>query len=85
MLNNQNETLPQLLRLSQLKLIVGLSKSSIYLMMATGDFPRPINLGPGSVAWISTDIMAWIRKKTEDRDTKFKCLTQAHGYERNQI
>jgi prophage regulatory protein len=43
-------------RLNAVKLKVGLSRSSIYLMMAAGTFPKSISLGERSVAWLDSDI-----------------------------
>ncbi len=50
-------------RLDVVKQIVGLSRSSIYLMMAAGTFPKSISLGLRSVAWLDSDIDAWIDSK----------------------
>ncbi len=50
-------------RLNAVKLKVGLSRSSIYLMMAAGTFPKSISLGLRSVAWLDSDIDAWIDSK----------------------
>lgn len=35
---------------------VSLSKSSIYRMMATGTFPKPVKVGARAVRWVATDI-----------------------------
>ena len=37
----------------------GLSRSSIYARIADGTFPKPIRIGPRSVAWLESDIEAW--------------------------
>jgi prophage regulatory protein len=52
-----------LLRLNQVTKMLGLSKSTIYNKIANGTFPKPINLGGQSVAWIESEINAWV----EDR------------------
>ncbi|MFO6428947.1 helix-turn-helix transcriptional regulator [Erythrobacter sp. W302b] len=39
---------------------VGLSRASIYAMMARGEFVRPIKLGERAVGWRSADIDAWL-------------------------
>lgn len=51
-----NRTAGAVLRFHQLKAEVGLSKSTIYLRVKNGTFPRPIQLGPRSVAWRISDI-----------------------------
>lgn len=50
-------------RLNDVKSIVGLSRSSIYAMMATGNFPKSIPLGLRSVGWLESDIQDWIDSK----------------------
>lgn len=50
----------QILRLQQVKQVVGLGRTSIYQMMGTGDFPRPVSLGPRAIGWRYGDIRAWL-------------------------
>ena len=38
---------------------VGLSRATIYRRVASGDFPRPIQLSPRRVAWRESWIEAW--------------------------
>jgi predicted DNA-binding transcriptional regulator AlpA len=38
----------------------GLSRSSIYGYVARGIFPRQRRLGPRRVAWLASDVRAWI-------------------------
>jgi prophage regulatory protein len=52
-----------ILRLPQLRLKVGLSRSSIYLAMSQGMFPRPIRIGVRSVGWLEAEVEAWIQLK----------------------
>jgi prophage regulatory protein len=40
--------------------ITGLSRSTLYLMMETGDFPRPIRIGKRAVAWPESAIATWL-------------------------
>ena len=48
----------QLLRRKQVEQITGLSRSSIYAMMAEGVFPRQKKIGRRAVAWRREDIEA---------------------------
>lgn len=41
----------------------GLANSTLYLLMARGEFPRPINLGERSVGWLESEVNAWIQKR----------------------
>jgi len=54
-----------LLRRSDVEMITGLSRSSIYAQMAEKTFPRPVQIGTRSVAWRSSDISDWIAKLPE--------------------
>jgi prophage regulatory protein len=44
-----------------------LSRSSIYLKISEGKFPRPLKLGVRAVAWRSSDIQRWISERPESR------------------
>jgi len=57
-----------LLRLPQVKHRVGFSRSQIYLLMNAGKFPRPVQLGPGSRAWVAAEIDEWCKQKIAARD-----------------
>ncbi len=39
--------------------ITGLSCSEIYRRIAAGTFPKQITLGPKSVVWIESEVLAW--------------------------
>jgi len=54
------------LRLPEVKLRTGLSRSSIYAKIPSGDFPAPINLGGRSVAWIDHEIADWINDRVNE-------------------
>ncbi|WP_149754623.1 helix-turn-helix transcriptional regulator [Roseivivax sediminis] len=43
--------------------MTGLSCSSIYEMMARGDFPKPIRIGRRAVAWREADLNAWFETR----------------------
>ncbi len=52
-----------ILRLPQVKQRTGLSRSTIYLNISHGSFPKPIPIGDRAVGWIETDIDEWIQEK----------------------
>lgn len=54
-----------ILRLPQVKIRVGLSRSSIYLAISQGNFPRPVNLGARAVGWLESEIEAWLSQRVE--------------------
>jgi prophage regulatory protein len=37
----------------------GLSRATIYRYMARGVFPQRRRVGPGRVAWLASEVMAW--------------------------
>ncbi|MBZ9612567.1 helix-turn-helix transcriptional regulator [Rheinheimera maricola] len=53
----------RLIRRSEVLSRVGLSRSSIYRRMTDGEFPRPIDIGGGRVAWLESDIDGWINQR----------------------
>ncbi len=50
-----------ILRLPQVKIRVGLSRSSIYLAVSQRKFPRPVSLGARAVGWLESEVDAWLR------------------------
>jgi prophage regulatory protein len=50
----------RILRRPSVQSRTGLSRSSIYLNISKGTFPKPINLGARSVGWLESDIDNWI-------------------------
>lgn len=54
-----------ILRLPAVKARIGLSRSSIYLMVSNGSFPRPIPLGARAVGWLDSDVEVWLSAQIE--------------------
>jgi prophage regulatory protein len=50
-----------LLRLPTVLAIVALSKTTVYSMVARGDFPQPIRRGNRCTRWRSADVVAWLQ------------------------
>jgi prophage regulatory protein len=48
------------LRRPAVEAATGLSRSSIYAMMDSGEFPRPIRIGRRAVAWPESAVLAWL-------------------------
>lgn len=53
------------LRRRQVEEIVGLRRSTIYAMMARGDFPKPIKLTEKAVAWPESSIARWLSERAK--------------------
>jgi prophage regulatory protein len=43
----------------------GLSRSTVYLRVNEGRFPRPVSLGARAVGWIETEVEEWIARQIE--------------------
>jgi prophage regulatory protein len=50
----------RVIRLNEVKILTGLSRSSIYKKAKLGEFPRPITLGSRSVGWVEQEVINWI-------------------------
>lgn len=59
-----------ILRLPAVKNHVGLSRSTIYLLMSKNEFPAQISLGDRAVGWLEEDIQNWLAEKIEASRTK---------------
>ena len=57
----------KILRLDGAKAASGLSRSTIYNMMATGDFPQSILLGARAIGWLESDVQLWINSRINGR------------------
>ena len=64
----KNTNTPRLLRLSEVCKITTLSKSSVYLYMSKGNFPKSVSLGERSVVWLEDEIRQWIDNRIKQRD-----------------
>ena len=49
-----------LLRISAVKSRIGLSRTSIYNGVKAGTFPPPVKIGVKAIAWLESDVEAWI-------------------------
>jgi prophage regulatory protein len=47
-----------ILRLPSVKTNTGLSRSTIYLRIAQGEFPKPVSLGGRAVGWPASEVAA---------------------------
>ena len=54
-----------ILRLPAVKGRTGLSRSTIYLRISEGCFPKPISLGGRAVGWIEAEIQDWLEQRIE--------------------
>jgi prophage regulatory protein len=59
----ESVALHKILKLPTVKALTGLSRSSLYHKISTGDFPRSVSLGSRAVGWLSSDVQTWIADK----------------------
>jgi prophage regulatory protein len=67
MANTYQERL-SILRRKQVEKRTGLSRSTIYLRIQNGSFPRPIKLGARAVGWLENEIEEWLTARMEIRN-----------------
>ena len=54
------------LRLPEVLARTGLSRSTIYVRLDQGRFPRPVSLGGRAVGWIESEVDEWIRERIDE-------------------
>lgn len=58
--------IPKFYRVSQLVEMLNVSKSSIYLWVSQGKFPKSFKIGGGTSVWSDLDISEWIEEKKKE-------------------
>ncbi len=53
------------LRRRQVEARTGLGRSSLYALIAGGQFPTPIRLSANTVGWLEHEIDGWIAERTK--------------------
>ena len=62
---NGNNGPVRFLRLKEVQNRVGVSRSTIYLWIEKGAFPKPIKISPRLIAWPEQTISAWMIAKID--------------------
>ena len=52
---------------SQVKIIAGLSRTTVWRMQRTGDFPAAVQVSRNRVGWWQSELLAWKRARTPRR------------------
>jgi prophage regulatory protein len=67
-MNKSTQILPIIVRMPDVVVMTGMSRPTVYRMMKAGTFPQQIQLSPGAVGWLRTEIEQWVVDKvTADR------------------
>lgn len=61
-----------ILRLSETLQRTGLSRTTLYELQATGEFPKPIKLSRHgySVGWVEAEVTQWVQDRISERDRR---------------
>jgi prophage regulatory protein len=53
----------KILRLPEVLVTIGLSRSSVYEAIFAGTFSKPVKIGLRAVGWLSSDVDDWISQR----------------------
>jgi len=67
--DNKQEAKERFIRLPEVKLRTGLSRSTIYAGISKGIFPKSVSLGERSIGWLESEINAWIEARIQKSRT----------------
>lgn len=59
----------RLLRRREVERLTGMGRSTLYLAISEGRFPKPIHITNKAVAWIEAEISAWQAARIAERDS----------------
>jgi prophage regulatory protein len=48
--------------------MTGVPRSTCYLRMKQGTFPKPVPIGEKAVAWLESDLIGWMEQQVSKRD-----------------
>lgn len=64
------------LRLNDVLALTGLSRSSIYHLMKTREFPASVPLGRKAVGWVQEEIDGWVQARIRLRQAALEALSR---------
>lgn len=69
MANASSHTQPirRFIKRQEVESITGLSCTELYRRIAAGTFPKQVTLGPKSVVWVESEILAWCDARIAER------------------
>ncbi len=66
-------TQERFLRLPEVMHLCGLSRSTIYELIRKGEFPPQVSLGGKNVAWLHSEVTAWMAGRIAGRKVLLPC------------
>jgi predicted DNA-binding transcriptional regulator AlpA len=67
---SQHTSEPRFIRLDEVLTMCRKSRSSVYELIKKGEFPAPVKLRGRSSAWISNEIVQWLKSCIDAREPK---------------
>ena len=62
-MSQSNQHAPILLRRKDVQFRTGLARSTMYLYIQQGAFPKPVPLGRRAVGWLESEVSDWITER----------------------
>ncbi|OOF22244.1 transcriptional regulator [Salinivibrio sp. IB574] len=59
----------RLFKLSEVKHMTGLGRSTFYNLMKDGTFPKSVPLGGRAVVWAESEVEEWVMVRIAERDS----------------
>ena len=69
----------RLLRRAEIEQRVGLSRSSLYRLMRSGQFPKPVQIGERAVRWLESEINDWLASCPRAKGDAFAAKFDVEG------
>jgi prophage regulatory protein len=61
--NDPHSPLPRLVSAREVQMALGVSSSTLWRMVARGEFPKQTEISAGRVGWLASDVADWIAKR----------------------
>ena len=58
----------KLLKIKNVIALTGLSRSHLYALAQSGQFPKPVKLSERSSAWLESEVLDWIESRIAQRN-----------------
>ena len=62
------EHLERFLRRPEVERLTGLKHTRLYELIKRGEFPRPVRISEGAVAWLASEVSGWQAGRVAARD-----------------
>ncbi|MGE0055706.1 MAG: helix-turn-helix transcriptional regulator [Hyphomicrobium sp.] len=73
---HDSQVLDCLLPMDEVLERVSISKTQLYRLINAGEFPKPVPMGRHRVAFLASEVQAWIKSRARLRDEGFGAETR---------